>query len=100
MAQKTTIVTLRLSPREARRVSAVQALTDLDRTTLLRDFIDDGLRKRVLEFYREGKITVQRAADILGISLREFLGLLEKNGLPINWDSDSVHDYMTSQYGE
>jgi predicted HTH domain antitoxin len=100
MAQKTTIVTLRLSPREARRVSAVQALMDLDRTTLLRDFIDDGLRKRVLEFYREGKITVQRAADILGISLREFLGLLEKNGLPINWDSDSVHDYMTSQYGE
>jgi hypothetical protein len=100
MAQKTTIVTLRLSPREARRVSAVQALTDLDRTTLLRDFIDDGLRKRVLESYREGKITVQRAADILGISLREFLGLLEKNGLPINWDSDSVHDYMTSQYGE
>jgi hypothetical protein len=100
MAQKTTIVTLRLSPREARRVSAVQALTDLDRTTLLRDFIDDGLRKRVLEFYREGKITVQRAADVLGISLREFLGLLEKNGLPINWDSDSVHDYMTSQYGE
>ena len=100
MAQKTIIVTLRLSPGEARRVSAVQALTDLDRTTLLRDFIDDGLRKRVLESYREGKITVQRAADILGISLREFLGLLEKNGLPINWDSDSVHDYMTSQYGE
>ena len=100
MAQKTTIITLRLSPREARRVSAVQALTDLDRTTLLRDFIDDGLRKRVLESYREGKITVQRAAGILGISLREFLGLLEKNGLPINWDSDSVHDYMTSQYGE
>ena len=100
MAQKTTIITLRLSPREARRVSAVQSLTDLDRTTLLRDFIDDGLRKRVLESYREGKITVQRAADVLDISLREFLGLLEKNGLPINWDSHSVHDYMTSHYGD
>ena len=100
MAQKTTIITLRLSPREARRVSAVQSLTDLDRTTLLRDFIDDGLRKRVLESYREGKITVQRAAEILDISLREFLGLLEKNGLPINWDSDSVHNYMVNHYGE
>ncbi len=81
-------------------MTAVQLLTDLDRTTLLRDFIDDGLKKRVLESYREGKITVQRAADILDISLREFLGLLEKNGLPINWDSYSVHDYMTSNYGE
>jgi len=81
-------------------VTAVQSLTDVDRTTLLRDFIDDGLRKRVLESYREGKISVQRAADILDISLREFLSLLEKNGFPINWNSDSVHDYMTSHYGD
>ena len=81
-------------------MTAVQSLTDVDRTTLLRDFIDDGLRKRVLESYREGKISVQRAADILDISLREFLSLLEKNGFPINWNSDSVHDYMTSHYGD
>lgn len=100
MVQKTTIVTLRLSPREVRRVSAVQALTDLDRTTLLRDFIDDGLRKRVLESYREGKISVQKAADILDISLRELLGLLEKNGLPVSWDNVSVRDYMARNYGE
>ena len=100
MAQKTTIVTLRLSPREARRVSAVQELTRLDKTTLLRDFIEDGLRRRVLGSYREGQITVQRAADILDISLREFLSLLEKNRLVINWDSAVIRDYMTKQYGE
>lgn len=81
-------------------MSAVQTLTDVDRTTLLRDFIDDGLVKRVLESYQEGKISVQRAADILDISLREFLGLLEKNGLPVSWDNVSVHDYMAKNYGE
>jgi predicted HTH domain antitoxin len=100
MAQKTEIVTLRLSPREARRVSAVQALTHLDKATLLRDFIEDGMRRRVLESYGEGQITAQRAADVLDISLREFLSLLEKNGLPVNWDSDLIRDYMTKQYGE
>ena len=100
MAQKTAIVTLRLSPREARRVSAVQALTHLDKATLLRDFIEDGMRRRVLESYREGQITAQRAADVLDISLREFLSFLEKNGLAVNWDSDLTRDYMTRRYGE
>jgi predicted HTH domain antitoxin len=100
MAQKTAIITLRLSPREARRVSAVQALTHLDKATLLRDFIEDGMRRRVLESYGEGQITAQRAADVLDISLREFLSLLEKAGVAVNWDSDLIRDYMTKRYGE
>ena len=100
MAQKTTIITLRLSPREAKRVSAVQELTHLDKATLLRDFIENGLRKRVLESYKDNQITAQTAADILDISLREFLNLLEKNGVAINWDCDVVRDYMIKRYGE
>ena len=100
MAQKTAIVTLRLSPSEARRVSAVQALTHLDKATLLRDFIEDGMRRRVLESYRTRQITAQKAADVLDISLREFLNMLEKNGLPVEWDSDLLRDYMTKRYGE
>lgn len=100
MAQKTTIVTLRLSPSEAKRVRAVQELTRLDKATLLRDFIEDGLRKRVLASYMAGEITAQRAADILGLSLRELLDLLEKNRLPIHWDNDAIRNYMNAHYGE
>jgi predicted HTH domain antitoxin len=100
MAQKTEVVTLRLSSREARRVSAVQALTHLDKATLLRDFIEDGMRRRVLESYREGEITAKRAADVLDISLREFLSFLEKNGSAVDWDSDLLRDYMIKRYGE
>jgi len=100
MAQKTAIVTLRLSPSEARRVSAVQTLTHLDKATLLRDFIEDGMRRRVLESYRTRQITAQKAADVLDISLREFLSLLEQNGLAVEWDSELLRDYMTKRYGE
>jgi len=99
MAQKTTILTLRLSAKEARRVAAVQELTGLDKATLLRDFIEDGLRKRVLDLYREGSITAQRGAESLGVPLREFLDLLEKNGIEVNWDSDLVREYMAKHYG-
>ena len=100
MAQKTRIVTLRLSAREAKRVTAVQELTRLDKATLLRDFIEDGLRKRVLDSYKDEAITAQGAANILDISLREFLSLLEKHGVPVNWDTNIVREYMTKQYGE
>ena len=99
MAQKTSIVTLRLSAREARRVEAVQGLTRLDKATLLQDFIEDGLRKRVFAFYREGSITAQAAAEILDVPLREFLTLLEKDETPVNWDSDLIQEYMAKHYG-
>lgn len=100
MSQKTTILTVRLSTKDAERISAVQALTEADKATLLREFIEDGLRKRVLEAYRDGRVTSQRAAEILGIPLRQFLDLLEKNGLEINWDSRVIRDYMRKRYGE
>jgi len=66
----------------------------------LRDFIEDGMRRRVMESYRESQITAQRAADVLDISLREFLSLLEKSGVAVSWDSDLIRDYMTKHYGE
>jgi len=100
MAQKTTILTVRLSSKDAERIGAVQTLMEADRATLLREFIQDGLRKRVLEAYRGGKVTSHRAAEILGVSLRQFLDLLEKNGLEINWDSRVIRDYMRKHYGE
>jgi predicted HTH domain antitoxin len=71
----------------------------VDRTTLLRDFIEDGLRRRVIDIYRDGKLTASRSAEILGVSLREFLEMLEREGVPVNWDSESVKSYMRSRYG-
>ena len=100
MSQKTSTVTLRLSARDARRISTVQELSEVDKATLLREFIDDGLRKRVLKMYVEGKLTSQRAAEILEIRLREFFDLLEKNGIEVDWDRDAIHDYMKKHYGE
>jgi predicted HTH domain antitoxin len=53
-----------------------------------------------LESYRTGGITAQGAAEVLDMSLREFLSLLEKQGVPVNWDSNLVREYMTKHYGE
>lgn len=98
--EKSNVITLRLSNRSLKRVDAVLALEKVDRSTLLKEFIEDGLQERVLRLYGKGKISSGRGAEILGISLREFLELLDHKCIPFNWDSDSVKDYLKENYGE
>jgi predicted HTH domain antitoxin len=98
--EQTIVVTLRLSKRNLQRVEAVQALEKVDRTTLFKKFIEDGLRDRVVRLYSDGKLSAGRGAEILGISLREFLELLEQKSVPVNWDSEGIKEYLKNNYGE
>ena len=98
--EKTTVVTMRLSKRNLNRVEAVRALEDVDRSTLFKEFIEDGLRDRVVRLYEKGKLSAGRGAEILGVSLREFLELLERKGVAVNWDSEGITEYMKAKYGE
>jgi predicted HTH domain antitoxin len=100
MVEKSAVVTVRLSKRDLERVEAVRVMEDVDRSTLIKEFIEDGLKTRVVRLYQNGKLTAGRAAEILGISLREFLELLEREGVPVNWDSESVKEYLKARYGE
>ena len=100
MVEKSSVVTLRLSRRDLRRLEAVRALEEVDRSTLFKEFIEDGLRKRVVRLYGERKLSAGRGAEILGVSLREFLELLERECEAVNWDSEGVRDYLKSKYGE
>ncbi len=97
---QTNIITLRLSKRNLNRVEAVQILEKVDRSTLLKEFIEDGLRDRVVKLYVDNKISAGRGAEILDVSLREFLELLEQNGVGVNWDSNSIKEYMKQKYGQ
>ena len=100
MMEKSAVVTVRLSKRDLERVEAVRVLEDVDRSTLIKEFIEDGLRRRVVDNYERGKLTAGRAAEVLGLSLREFLEILEREGVPVNWGSESVKEYLKARYGE
>ena len=78
------VVTVRLSKRDLERVEALRVLEDVDRSTLIKEFIEDGLCRRVVGLYQRGRLTAGRAAEVLGVSLREFLEMLEREGVPVN----------------
>jgi len=100
MSEKSTVVTVRISSRDLKRVEAVRVLENVDRSTLIKEFIGDGLRRRAIRLYQRGKLTAGRAAEILEISLREFLEMLEREGVPVDWDSESIKEYLKTRYGE
>lgn len=100
MTEKSAVVTIRLSKRDLEKVEALRVLEDVDRSTLIKEFIEDGLRRRFVHLYQKEKLTAGRAAEILGISLREFLELLEKEGVSVNWNSEGVREYLKAKYGD
>ena len=62
--------------------------------------MEDGLRERVVRLYGKGRLSAGRGAEILGISLREFLKLLEHECVAVNWDSEGIKEFLKSKYGE
>jgi predicted HTH domain antitoxin len=100
MSEQSNVVTLRLSKRALQRLEALRTIAKTDRSTLFKEFIEDGLRKRAIRLYSEGKLSARCAAEILDISLREFLELLEQECIPVNWDSASAKEYLKAKYGE
>jgi len=100
VTERSAVVTIRLSKRDLERVEALRRIEDVDRSTLIKEFIKDGLRRRVIDLYRKEKLTAGRATEILGISLREFLEILEREGVPVNWDSQGIREYLKAKYGD
>jgi predicted HTH domain antitoxin len=58
------------------------------------------LEEKTLQLYKEEKLTMRKAAEMLGITLREFMELLEKRGIPENYDSEVLKEFMKSKMDE
>ncbi len=66
----------------------------IDKGTLIRRLIAESLReykiKRALELYREGKVSLWKAAEIAGITYREALEELRKRNIPFRYDLEDL----------
>jgi len=66
----------------------------IDKGTFIRRLIAESLReykiKRALELYREGKVSLWKAAEIAGITYREALEELKKRNIPFRYDLEDL----------
>ena len=94
----TVTLSTRLAREEAKRIDELAAQLGLDRGALLKQLIrkwySDIQRERALDSYRHGTITLSRAAEIAGLSLRDLLLLLPEESLELNYDLPELQTDM------
>lgn len=69
---------------------------NMDRTMVINDLIREGLRskikKRALELYTSRKITLQKAAEMIGVSIWEMLEIIKKEDIHIDYGIEELKE--------
>ena len=86
-------ITLRLPPQTAKKLQEIAKKEGKDRSTLIRELLENGVKQKsidqAIELYRTGQATAWKAAQLAAVSLWSFYRLLEEKGVPIQY---SEHD--------
>lgn len=68
----------------------------MDRSSIIKDLIREGLelkiRKRALELYTSRKISLQKAAEIMSISIWEMLDIVKREGIHLDYDMEELNE--------
>ena len=88
------ITSVRLPKDMVEEIEKLSKEEGIDKGTLIRRLIAESLReykvKKALELYREGKVSLWKAAEIAGITYREALEKLKKRNIPFKYDLEDL----------
>lgn len=90
-------ITLRLPPQTAKKLKEIAKKEGKDRSTLIRELLENGVKEKnlehIVELYQTGQVTAWKAAQLAGISLWSFYKILEKKGVLIRYSQQDLdHD--------
>ena len=92
----TATVTTRVAEEVLRQIDEFSADKNMDRATMLRNLIAHGLeeekRNKILSEYKARKISMQKAAELLGIHLVEMLELMQREGLYMDYTEEELRE--------
>ncbi len=76
------------------KIKMLAAGLRMDRSSVIRSIIDAGVRQKLIEYalnqYMEKKVSLAKAAEIAGISIREMLDILNEKGIPLHISQKSI----------
>lgn len=94
----TTILSVRVPAAEAAQLTRLARNVGLDRATLLKQALREGCNEVLFEragaAYRQGKVTLSRAAEMAGLSLRDMMLRLHTAGLTLNYGTQDLAEDM------
>ncbi len=86
-------ITLRLPPQTAKKLQEIARKEGKDRSKLIREILEKGVKQKsieqAVELYRTGQVTAWKAAQLSEVSLWAFYKILEDEGVTFQY---SEHD--------
>jgi len=86
-------ITIRLPPQTAKKLKEIAKKEGKDRSTLIRELLENGVKQKniqqAIELYKTGQATAWKAAQLACVSLWTFYKILEENGVLLQY---SEHD--------
>jgi len=96
----TTTLSIRIPTAEAAQFTRLARNVGLDRATLLKQALREGCNEVLFEragaAYRKGEVTLSRAAEMAGISLRDMMLRLHSAGITLNYGVQDLTEDMRS----
>ena len=87
-------VTTRLPPEVLEEIEGIARRDRIDRSELIRRLLDQALARRrideTVEAYRKGKVTMWRASEMAGVSLREMMNILGDLKIDLNYTTEDL----------
>jgi predicted HTH domain antitoxin len=87
-------ITTRVPEEIEEKIARIAREEKLDKSTVIRRLLSDALRQRQIERalkeYREGKITLARAARMADVSLRKMMQLAAEAGVPFQYSIEDL----------
>ncbi len=91
-----TTITTRMDEKIVKEIDQLSKEQQMDRATMLRNLIVEGLKKerlkRVVELYRQEKISMGKARTLLNIDFDEWLTLMKKENLYLHYDDEMLQE--------
>jgi hypothetical protein len=88
------VKTLRLGDEIIKAVGYRAKREVVDETTAMRQLLKLGIKEYAIQLYKEGKITLQEAADLSNVSIRMMLDILLEHGIKGNVRMDQQNNAL------
>jgi predicted HTH domain antitoxin len=91
-------VTARLKMELLKEIQEIAKEESIDRSSAIQKLLKIGLKKyrmeKAINLYRDGKVTLWKAAEIAAVSLREMMETIKTRDIPYQYDLEALEEYV------
>lgn len=100
--RKDQLIASRVPPDLVADLQRIEEVEHLDRSTAVRRLLYSAIREWKLEYatklYSENRVTLARAAEEAGVSVREMMEFLRQKKIPMQYDVEDFERDLTGIY--